>query len=92
MCPEPVIAVKDLVVRASDVQVIGKNKDTLKISKNGITYIKFFAKDLINEISKYNEMQLTIVGTANLNEWGGIVTPQLFIKDIDIKEINDLSF
>lgn len=92
MCPEPVIAVKDLVVRASDVQVIGKNKDTLKISKNGITYIKFFAKDLINEISKYNEMQLTIVGTANVNEWNGIVTPQLFIKDIDIKEITDLSF
>ena len=53
---EPVIAVKDLVVRASDIQVIGKNKDTLKINKNGITYIKFFAKDLINEISKYNEM------------------------------------
>ena len=79
-------------MRASDIQVIGKNKDTLKISKNGITYIKFFAKDLINEISKYNEMQLTIVGTANLNEWNGIVTPQLFIKDIDIKEITDLSF
>ena len=92
MCPEPVIAVKDLVVRASDVQVIGKNKDTLKISKNGITYIKFFAKDLINEISKYNEMQLTIVGTANVNEWMGNVTPQLFIKEIDIKEITDLSF
>ena len=79
-------------MRADDIQIIGKNKDTLKISKNGITYIKFFAKDLINEISKYNEMQLTIVGTANLNEWNGIVTPQLFIKDIDIKEITDLSF
>jgi single-stranded-DNA-specific exonuclease len=89
---EPVIAVKDLVVRADDIQVIGKNKDTLKISKNGITYIKFFAKDLISEISKYNEMQLTIVGTANLNEWMGNVTPQILIKDIDIKEITNLSF
>ena len=89
---EPVIAVKDLVARADDIQVIGKNKDTLKISKNGITYIKFFAKDLINEISKYNEMQLTIVGTANLNEWMGNVTPQILIKDIDIKEITNLSF
>jgi hypothetical protein len=92
MCPEPVIAVKDLVVRASDVQIIGKNKDTLKISKNGITYIKFFAKDLISEISKYNEMQLVIVGTANVNEWMGNVTPQILIKDIDIKEITNLSF
>lgn len=89
---EPVIAVKDLVVRADDIQVIGKNKDTLKISKNGITYIKFFAKDLISEISKYNEMQLTIIGTANLNEWMGNVTPQILIKDIDIKEITNLSF
>lgn len=89
---EPFIAVKDLIVRASDVQVIGKNKDTLKISKNGITYIKFFAKDLINEISKYNEMQLTIVGTANINEWMGNITPQILIKDMDIKEITNLSF
>ena len=89
---EPVIAIKNLVVRADDIQVIGKNKDTLKISKNGITYIKFFAKDLISEISKYNEMQLTIVGTANLNEWMGNITPQILIKDIDIKEITNLSF
>lgn len=92
MCPEPIIAVKDLVVRTSDIQVIGKNKDTLKISKNGITYIKFFAKDLINEISKYNKMQLTIVGTANVNEWMGNITPQILIKDIDIKEIGNFDF
>jgi hypothetical protein len=37
-------------------------------------------------------MQLTIVGTANLNEWMGNVTPQIHIKDIDIKEITDLTF
>ena len=37
-------------------------------------------------------MQLTIVGTANLNEWMGNVTPQILIKDIGIKEITNLSF
>lgn len=37
-------------------------------------------------------MQLTIVGTANVNEWMGNVTPQILIKDMDIKEITNLSF
>ena len=37
-------------------------------------------------------MQLTIVGTANLNEWMGNITPQILIKDMDIKEITNLSF
>ena len=89
---EPLLAVKDMTVRASDIQVIGKNKDTLKISKNGITYIKFFAKDLISEIADYNEMQLTIIGTANLNQWMGNVTPQIMIKEMDIRKITDLDF
>ena len=92
-CSEPLIAVKDIVVRQNDIQCIGKNKDTLKIEKNGIVYIKFFARSLIEKISQYgDEMRITIVGTANINEWMGNITPQIFIKDVEIEKINNLAF
>lgn len=91
--PEPVIAVKDMVIRPEDIQCIGRNKDTLKIEKNGIVYIKFFAKDIIFDLMQIkNDMKITIVGTANMNEWMGNITPQIFIKDIEIKEIDALAF
>lgn len=92
-CSEPLIAVKDLIVRQNDIQCIGRNKDTLKIEKNGVVYIKFFARALIEELAQYgNEMKITVVGTANVNEWNSIITPQIFIKDMDIEKINNLAF
>jgi len=54
---------------------MGKNKDTVKFEKFGITYMKFHAKELIEELTKYPSMKIEIVGRANLNEWGGRVTP-----------------
>lgn len=65
----------------SDYQVIGKNADTLKFSYNGITYIKFKAEDLIDKMSEYKDtrMNISVVGTSNVNEWGGNRTPQILI-------------
>lgn len=53
--------------------------------------MKFHAKDLIEELNKYPSMKVEIVGRANLNEWGGRVTPQIFIEDIEVKD-NALGF
>ena len=89
--PEPLIHVTDINISASDVQVMGKNKDTVKFEKFGIAYMKFHAKDLIEELSKHPDMKIEVVGRANLNEWGGKVTPQIFIEDIEVKD-NALGF
>ena len=89
--PEPLIHVSDINISASDVQVMGKNKDTVKFEKFGIAYMKFHAKDLIEELSKHPDMKIEVVGRANLNEWGGRVTPQIFIEDIEVKD-NALGF
>jgi hypothetical protein len=35
----------------------------------------FFAKDMIEELKKYNSIKLEIVGKANINEWMGRKTP-----------------
>ena len=72
---------------------MGKNKDTIKIVKNGIAYMKFFAKDLIAELDQYhNDIKFEVVGKANLNTWMGSTTPQIFIEQIDVKEDKLLDF
>ena len=89
--PEPMIHVSDINITMNDVQVMGKNKDTVKFEKFGIAYMKFHAKDLIEELSKHPSMKVEVVGRANLNEWGGRVTPQIFIEDIEVRD-NALGF
>lgn len=84
---EPVMAITNLSVSQNDVKIIGKNLDTLRIEKNGITYVKFRAKDLIRELKDFpGDMDITLVGKPNLNEWGGKTTPQIFITDLEIED------
>ena len=51
--------VRDINLTKNDVQIIGRNSDTVKFEKFGITYIKFRAKELIEELEKYNETKNT---------------------------------
>lgn len=84
-CPEDRICIKDINVTQNDIQIIGSRQDTLKIEKFGIVYIKFFAKDLIEELRSYgNELKINIVGHANINNWGGRTTPQIFIDACEV--------
>ena len=91
---EPYIYVRDLHFSKKDMQIMGRNADTIKIVKNGVAYMKFFAKDLIEEIKNLegDEIKMEVVGKANLNEWMGTVTPQIFIEQIEIKQDNLLDF
>lgn len=89
---EPMIYVRDLYINRSDVQIMGKNKDTVKIVKNGVAFMKFFAKDMIEQLNQYDCLKLEVVGKANLNEWNGMTTPQIFIESYEIKEDNLLDF
>lgn len=90
---EPLIYIEDLYINKKDIQIIGKNKDTVKITKNGIAFMKFHAKDFINELEdKKNELKLNIVGRANMNEWAGTFTPQIFIDNYELREVRDTDF
>ena len=84
---EPLIHIKDINITKSDVRIMGKNSDTVKIEKFGVAYMKFHAKDFINELAQYdNDIKLEVVGRANLNEWGGYQTPQIFITNYQIED------
>ena len=89
--PEPLVHIKDINITKSDVRIMGKNQDTVKIEKFGIAYMKFHAKDFIQELGRYDSVKLEVVGRANLNEWGGYQTPQIFITNYQIDD-NTLGF
>lgn len=89
--PEPRFYIHDININKNDIQVIGKNKDTVKFSKFGITYIKFHAEDLIEELSQYDEIKVEIVGRGNINEWLGNITYQVMIEGYEVSD-GSLSF
>lgn len=82
---EPYFAIKNIKLSCDDVSIIGKNSDTLRFVRNGVTYVMFKANRLIEEVQGKTEFTLEIVGRANLNEWAGTVTPQIMIEDYNFR-------
>lgn len=91
---QPMIYVSGLHFMKKDVQIMGKNANTIKIVKNGVTYIKFFANELIDAINSFetDQLRLDIVGKPNLNVWGSYITPQIFIEQYELHEDSILDF
>lgn len=92
-CPEPLIAITNIDFTKKDVQIMGKNKDTVKIIVNEIAYMLFHAKNFISELESLetSSYRLKVVGRANMNEWMGNKTPQIFIDDYNLYD-NSLLF
>lgn len=88
---EPLIYINDINLTRNDIQIIGKNADTVKFEKFGVTYIQFHAKQLIEDLAKYDDIKMEIIGRANINEWMGNITPQIFIEGYEVSD-GSLSF
>ena len=84
--PQALIYIHDLNITKGDYQIMGKNQDTLKITKFGVAYMKFFAKDLIQELEQMGKIKINLVGKPNLNEWAGRFTPQIFIEAYELED------
>ena len=85
-CPEPLIHIKDINITKNNVRIMGKNSDTVKIEKFGISYMMFHAKNMIQELARYDQIKLEVVGRANLNFFAGVYTPQIFITNYQIED------
>lgn len=83
---EPMIHVTDINIRSADVQIMGKNQDTVKIFKNGVAYMFFKCKDRIDDFKKFKQMKINVVGRANMNEWMNNFTPQIFVSDFEVSD------
>ena len=84
--PEALVYIHDLNVTRNDWQVMGKNQDTLKVTKFGVSYMKFFAKDLIRELEQFDEVKINLVGKPNVNEWMGTQSAQVFIEAYELED------
>lgn len=84
---QPLVHVSNITVNPAAIRIMGANADTLRIDVNGIPFIKFRAKDMIEEIQSHKTaFVMEVVGKPNLNEWMGRTSPQMFIEDYEIKE------
>lgn len=84
--PEPLIAIINIPIMRHKYMVIGNKNDTIKIEQNGISFIQFRAKKLIEELENKGDCVINIVGKANINEWAGHSTPQITIDSYEIKD------
>lgn len=84
--PEPFLYIKDINLTPGDIEIIGKTKDTVKFTKFNVTYIQFHAKQLIKDLEQYEDIKMEITGRANINEWQGNETPQIFIENYEIRD------
>ena len=83
---EPTIIVKNIPLMS--IMAVGTNKDSMKISYNGIDYVKFKDTDFVEEITNNRAKKLTVYGRPNLNEWMGKQSVQVFITDYELVEDN----
>ena len=84
---EPIFAIDDVRLSFEDINICGKNSDTVRFTVNGVTFIKFNAKDFIEKVKGHRSFALQMVGRANLNEWAGSVTPQISIIDYNFRNL-----
>ena len=91
---EPMIAVENLTIHKSDLEVIGKNSDTISFVFNDVKFIKFKCNKDTDELLKfYNEswndndyIKIDIVGKPGVNLYQGVKTPQITIEDFNVIE------
>ena len=86
---EPLLAITDITLNKADISFIGSKKDTVKFSREDITFIKFKDQEMVDHINSIDAEKVVfeVVGRANLNEWNGSVTPQIIIVDYNLKPV-----
>jgi single-stranded-DNA-specific exonuclease len=86
----PKIHVTSINLTRGDVRVMGARQDTLKFEKNGISYIKFFAKEMIEEINNLfkttDAICIDVVGEPSINEYMGYTNPQIMINAYQVSD------
>ena len=88
---KPKFYIKLSNVRSSDILTMGASKNTVKITHDYISYIKFkCTEEELNVLLKNGNKDIEIIGTFNVNEWNGRTFPQVFIDYFEVKEVDSL--
>lgn len=92
--PKPLIAIENIALPKQSFSMRGKKLDTIQFSINEVEYIMFGHSELLTWVKNNWDDETVIfdlVGEPSINEFRGIKTLQVAIKDINIKEIKKSS-
>lgn len=90
---KPTIAVTDIVVSANEIELIGKNKNTIKFKIGDIEFIKFKScEEEYEALTQYNSIKMEVVGQCSVNEYNGTKTYQVVIADYNFTKSNTFNF
>jgi hypothetical protein len=67
---------------------MGADKSSIKITSNGVDFVKFKDTDFIQEVQENRTKSIEVYGRLNLNEWAGKKSLQVFIDDYSFQEDN----
>lgn len=87
---EPLVAIKNICVARKNIKVQGKDRDSITFTIHDIKFVQFKLKkgdllyDFINDWGDDGDLiRFDIVGECSINDYKGILTPQVQIKDCD---------
>ena len=73
------------------VNIFKKNTTTIKLTQNGINFIKFFcSNDMIEQFENLNNKIVNLIFEIDVNVYNGVESPQCNIIEYEIKEKNDI--
>ncbi len=77
-------------VDKNDVYIYKKKTTTIKIMKDGVSFLKFFATpDEVKSLQEHNKFTMEMIVKLNVNEWNGNIYPQGEIVDFEVSKIDD---
>lgn len=92
---EAMVVIKGIKITSNNITLMSANKNpTIKITlQNGTSLIKFGASQAEFETLKSSGYtEIDIIGTCAINEWQGMITPQILIKDYEVVGKQDYYF
>lgn len=84
--PQPKFAFTLKDYRDTDYRVMGKNLDSVKISRDGVDFVAFKDTDLVHELGAHKGGNITLVGRPQINEWMGRKSIQIMIDEIEVTD------
>jgi len=94
--PEPVFAF-DMEVETNKFRAIGKKLETIKISIENLTFIRFRSIIIVDKLKEITDehssslISVDMIGKASINEFRGNYYPQIILNDLDIEFVRTMS-
>lgn len=80
----------NLNLESGDICILGKKEDTLKFTVDGVDFLKFrLNQDEVGYLKSIGKCNFQLIGTLNVNEYNGTITPQVLIEHYEIVESED---